>query len=86
MTLYLVIPRAVYYHGVIGVFTTRELAEQCAEKFWKDSDGHHELVVEEWETDAPRPERGPQRYFGKPEPTDRPLELVFCPWSDSRCA
>lgn len=80
--VYLLIPEAVYDHGVIGVFSTREAAEEQAALFWQDSDGHHGLRVEEWPIDMCHFARGPQRFYilGREKQTDKPLKITFVPW------
>lgn len=44
-TVYVLVPVAVYDHGIIGVYSTEEQARAAAEKVWPDTDGHHALVI-----------------------------------------
>lgn len=52
--VWLIERRAIYCHGILGVFATEEEAKQCAEtvvvtpgnKYWsQDGDGHHVFVL-----------------------------------------
>lgn len=45
MMLYILIPDAVYDHGVIGVYATEAEARAVAEDLWPHSDGHHDLAI-----------------------------------------
>jgi hypothetical protein len=44
-TVYVLIPEAVYDHGVIGVYSTEALARAAAEEIWPRTDGHHEFRI-----------------------------------------
>jgi hypothetical protein len=52
VTLYVLIIEAVYDHGVVGVFTTREQADEVAKEMDEASDGHHAFRVEALELDV----------------------------------
>lgn len=47
MTVYVLVPTAVYDHGIIGVYETPEAAREAAEEIWPKTDGHHKLVIHE---------------------------------------
>lgn len=80
--VFVLVPTAVYDHGVAGVFETREAAERAAERLWRGSDGHHWFRVDEcrigvvYETYS----RG-SSWSGAP--TDEPLKIRFARESDA---
>lgn len=39
--LYVLVATAVYDHGVIGVYSSEQLAKDAAEEIWVNTDGHH---------------------------------------------
>lgn len=51
--VWLIERRAIYCHGILGVFATAEEAKRCAETavatpskdWWYDGDGHHVFVL-----------------------------------------
>lgn len=43
--VHVLVPTAVYDHGVIGVYATPEDARVAAQKIWPQTDGHHKLVI-----------------------------------------
>jgi hypothetical protein len=49
MTLYVLVPTAVYDHGVIGVYETKEQARAAALEVWPKTDGHHAFFIYERE-------------------------------------
>ena len=51
MKLWVVVPTAVYDHGVVGVFSSEEKAVEAVAAVWPDTDGHHAFRVEELELD-----------------------------------
>lgn len=52
MTVFLLVPRAIYDHGVIGVYSSEERAREAAEEIWPQTDGHHKLVIVPMEVDG----------------------------------
>lgn len=49
MTLYVLVPTAVYDHGVIGVYETKDQARAAALEVWPKTDGHHAFLIYERE-------------------------------------
>lgn len=49
MIVYVLVPTAVYDHGIIGVYETPEDARAAAEEIWPQTDGHHGFVIHERE-------------------------------------
>ena len=49
MNVFLVVPMGVGEQNPVGVFLTREEAEEAAERVWTASDGYHSLLVQERE-------------------------------------
>lgn len=47
MIVYVLVPTAVYDHGIIGVYATPEDAVAAAEGIWPQTDGHHNMVIHE---------------------------------------
>lgn len=45
MTYYVLVPMAIYDHGVIGVYESETDATSAAEKIWPQTDGHHSFVI-----------------------------------------
>jgi hypothetical protein len=45
MNVFVVVPTAVYSHGIIGVYETEEDALRAARQLWPTTDGHHTFVV-----------------------------------------
>lgn len=43
--VFVLVPSAIYDHGVIGVYTSPGAAVEDAEHIWKESDGHHGMVI-----------------------------------------
>lgn len=52
MKIYLVTPTAVYDHGTGGAFSRLEAARSHAEALLADSDGHHDIRIDEVELDC----------------------------------
>jgi hypothetical protein len=80
--VFVLVPTAVYDHGVAGVFETREAAEQAAERLWRTSDGYHAFRVDERRIGVlydVYPLGG--RWDGPP--TDKPLRVTFADESDA---
>lgn len=77
MTVYVLVPTAVYDHGIIGVYATPEEAHAAAEEIWPETDGHHTLVIHEREVgdthaDVFTKKTGTNRQPGPPKIEDRP--------------
>lgn len=51
MILYVLVPRAVYDHGTIGVYSSEERAREAAEAIWPETDGHHAFRIDVVELD-----------------------------------
>jgi hypothetical protein len=49
MIVHVLIAEAVYDHGVVGVYESREGAVKAAEAIWPTTDGHHGFRVDERE-------------------------------------
>ena len=47
--VFVLVPSAVYYHGVIGVYESKAEAEAAAKEAWLDSDGYHSFTIFERE-------------------------------------
>jgi hypothetical protein len=45
VTVYVLIPRAIYNHGVVGVYESEQDARDAALEIWPTTDGHHEFVI-----------------------------------------
>jgi hypothetical protein len=45
MIVYVLVPSAVYDHGVLGVYETKEQAEEAARLVYEQSDGHHVMYI-----------------------------------------
>lgn len=43
--VYVLIPTAVYDHGVVGVYESEEDARFAALEIWPSTDGHHDFVI-----------------------------------------
>lgn len=72
-TVYVLVPEAVYGHGVIGVYATEEDALAAAEKVWLQTDGHHTLVIHPREIGTTHDEVFQKTHYGhKPPPEGEP--------------
>lgn len=47
--VYVVIPTAVYDHGIVGVYTDEAQARLVAKEIWHKTDGHHAFRIEQIE-------------------------------------
>lgn len=45
MLVYVLIPEAVYDHGVVGVYETEDDARDAALRLWPETDGHHSFRI-----------------------------------------
>jgi hypothetical protein len=45
MIVYVLVPEAVYDHGIVGVYGTEEDARDAAERLWPETDGHHSFRI-----------------------------------------
>jgi hypothetical protein len=43
--VFVLVPRGVYDHGVIGVYVTEDEARAVAAEIWPRTDGHHDFVI-----------------------------------------
>jgi hypothetical protein len=44
-TVFVLVPSAVYDHGVVGVYETEEEARRAAVYLWPKTDGHHAFII-----------------------------------------
>ena len=59
---------------ILGVYTSRELAEEAAEKEWPLTDGYHDFVITEYEIDPAKV----VGYLGRTGvSTSKPLTLEY---------
>jgi hypothetical protein len=56
MPQYVLVPTAVYDHGVAGVFSSEELAREAAQEIWPTTDGHHRFRIDVLEQDKAYPD------------------------------
>lgn len=76
--MYVLVPFAIYDHGVAGVFETREEAEKVAEILWRDSDGHHGWRIDECEVGVVY-DPVVRFMYESSKPTTKPPEIEFVP-------
>lgn len=77
-SVYVVIATAVYDHGVVGVYLTREEATAATEDQWRHSDGHHAFRVEEIQVGATY-DVYPRFHYSDEVPTEAEPRVEFVP-------